>query len=108
MLRRRDALKTMTGIAGAATLGHLLPGCGGDGKAPPPTYVLLMMENRSYDHVLGARALMGKGGDGLTASMSNPDTSGAAVAPWPATMETMCVLNPPHSWDNSHLQWNQG
>jgi phospholipase C len=107
-MKRRDALKTMGGLAGAATMSRLVPGCGGDGPAPGATHVFLMMENRSYDHMLGARALAGLGGDGLTATMSNPDGGGAVIAPWEATVATMCVPDPPHGWDSSHRQWNAG
>jgi phospholipase C len=59
--------------------------------------------------VLGARALLeGKAGDGLTASMSNPDSSGASVAPWQGSVPTMCVPDPPHSWSAAHAQFNGG
>src|SRR4051812_3141513 len=108
MLRRRDVLKTMGGMAGTAALARFLPGCGGGGDGPPPTYVMVLMENRSYDHMLGGRTLEGLGGDGLTTSMSNPDSDGALVAPWPATVDTLCVPNPPHSWPAAHAQWNHG
>lgn len=93
----------------AATTLLPLPGCGGeDGGPPPATHIFLMMENRSYDHMLGARAAEGLGGDGLTAAMSNPDTAGAAVAPFVAPIEGMCVPDPPHGWEASHAQWNGG
>jgi phospholipase C len=105
-MRRRDALKTMGGLAAVS----VLPGCGGDGdgEPPPATHIFLMMENRSYDHMLGARAVEGLGGDGLTATMSNPDMDGAAVAPFVAPIEDMCVPDPPHGWEASHAQWNAG
>ena len=68
-----------------------------------------MFENRSYDHVLGTRGMLeGKPGDGLTAAMTNLDSDGAVVAPWPGTPDTMCVPDPPHGWDASHRQWNAG
>ena len=31
-MNRRDALKTIGGLAGAASLAKFLPGCGGDGS----------------------------------------------------------------------------
>lgn len=65
-----------------------------------------MMENRSYDHYLGARALAGLGGNGLASTMSNPDLSGNAVTVFQDT--TLCVPDPPHSWSSSHAQFNQG
>ncbi|MBA3462491.1 MAG: alkaline phosphatase family protein [Deltaproteobacteria bacterium] len=114
-MRRRDALKTIGGLAGVATLGKFLPGCSDDGGPQGiTTYVFLMMENRSYDHVLGARALEGLGGDGLRAGMSNPDLNGTRVAPFKAgddhqkSTPTVCDIDPPHGWDASHLQFNSG
>jgi phospholipase C len=110
MMRRRDALKTLGSLAGAATLGKLLPGCGDDGNDPVgiTTYVYLMLENRTYDHVFGARKLQGLGGDGLDATMSNNDNSGNPVTVFEPTPEEMCVEDPPHSWDPSHAQFNGG
>ena len=57
-------------------MAKFLPACSGDDSAPRgiTTYVYMMMENRSYDHVFGARKLLeGLPGDGLTAGMKNPD-----------------------------------
>jgi phospholipase C len=67
-----------------------------------------MLENRTYDHMFGARKLQGMAGDGLTASMANPNMAGAMVAPYEAPMNEECVLDPPHGWDASHRQWNNG
>ncbi len=105
-MRRREALKTIGGLAAVSAL----PSCDdGTAPAPPsPTRIFLMMENRSYDHMLGARAFEGLGGDGLRAGMSNPDSSGARVAAFEAPLEGMCVPDPPHGWDASHAQWNGG
>src|SRR5205807_2008349 len=41
--------------------------------------VVLMMENRSFDHMLGALKAQDSRIDGLTGNESNPDTTGAAV-----------------------------
>ena len=87
----------MGAAAGAATLSKILPGCGDNLSGPGTidTFVFLMMENRSYDHWFGARTLVEqKPGDGLTASMSNPDSNGMPVAPWEATRDLMCVPDP--------------
>ena len=109
-MKRRDALKTIGGIAGAATLGRVLPGCGADGPDVPETIVVLMMENRSYDHVLGARSMLeGKPGDGLTASMANPNRAGGSVPVFAAGGgDAVCVLDPPHGWESSRVQFNGG
>src|SRR5512132_4199531 len=109
MMKRRDALKTIGGLAGAASLARLLPACDSDdGPVGITTYVYLMLENRTYDHVFGARTLQGMAGDGLTAGMSSPDMNGTPVAIYEPTAAEMCVPDPPHGWDPSHLQFNGG
>ena len=111
MMNRRQAIKALGGLAGAATASRFLSACG-DGDGGPSgitTYVYLMLENRTYDHILGSRALReGKPGDGLTASMANLDVNGASVASYEAPSDALCVLDPPHGWDESHAQWNNG
>jgi phospholipase C len=112
MMKRRDAMKTLGALAGAAGLPRLLAGCD-DAPAPPgvvDTYVFLMMENRSYDHALGARRLEeGLPGDGLRAGMSNPDRAGRPVGLWTASeRDALCVLDPPHGWDGARQQFDGG
>ena len=70
--------------------------------------IVVMMENRSFDHFLGALTLAeGRTDvDGLTTSMSNPDGEGTPVVPYPN--EIPCVGDPGHSWGNSHDQFNDG
>lgn len=116
-MKRRDALKTIGGLAGVAGLTKLLPGCGSDGPSRPPgisTIVYLMLENRSYDHSLGARNLEGLPGDGLSNAKPMPDINGAMIAPFEAaddrgtTTPSLCDPDPPHGWDSSHRQFNNG
>jgi phospholipase C len=115
-MKRRDALKTLGGLAGAAGMARFLPGCGGgdDGPDGITTYVYLMMENRTYDHLLGARSMEGLPGDGLRPGFSNPDINGQMVAPYAATLDrgtpiaTVCDIDPPHGWTASHNQFNTG
>ena len=115
-MRRRDALKTIGGLAGAAGMAKFLPGCGSEDPGPVgiTTFVYLMLENRSYDHYLGARGLMGLGGDGLQNAPSQNTIGGTPVAPFEAADDrgtaaaTLCDPDPPHGWDASHLQFNAG
>src|SRR5829696_1137188 len=117
-MKRRDALKTLGGLAGAAGMARLLPGCNSEGEDRRPvgitTYVYLMMENRTYDAVLGARALEGRPGDGLRPGFSNPDLNGTPVASFAATIDrgtsvaTVCDPDPPHAWNPSHASFNGG
>lgn len=109
-MKRRDAIKTLGALAAAAGTSRFLTACGGDGAGTIDTYVFMMMENRSYDHYLGARALEGLGGNGLQQSFSNPNGAGDPIGIWPATGEPgdQCVLDPPHSWSASRTQMNSG
>ena len=63
MINRRDAIKRIGGIAGAAGLTRYLPGCSSDdGPVGITTYVYMMMENRSYDHFFGSRVTLSRNG----------------------------------------------
>lgn len=107
-MRRRDALKGIGTLAGAGAAARLLSGCG-DNLGPDgiTNILVVMMENRSYDHYLGARSLLeGRPGNGLAATMFNPDDDGSQVAIHRAT--EYCVPDPPHGWDSSRVQWNAG
>ena len=55
--------------------------------------VVLMMENRSFDHMLGSLKAVDSRIDGITDQMSNPDTTGALVKPQ-ALAEFQGQLNP--------------
>ena len=82
-------------------------GCKGQSTEGITTIVSVMMENRSYDHYLGGRTLVGLPGDGLVATMSNPDLDGNAVPVLPIG-SNLCTPDPPHSWAASHAQFNNG
>jgi phospholipase C len=55
--------------------------------------VVLMMENRSFDHMLGSLKAVDSRIDGISDPMSNPDTTGASVKPQPQA-EFQGQLNP--------------
>ena len=110
-MKRREALKTLGAMAGAAGAARVLPACSDDGVEDPvgiQNIVVVMFENRSYDHLLGARKLEGLGGDGLVAGMANPNLAGAMIPVYPAPMNGLCVPDPPHGWSSSHDQWGLG
>jgi len=116
MMKRRDALKAIGGLGAAAGMARFLPGCGGgdDGPTGIKTIVYLMMENRSYDHLLGGRALQGMPGDGLRPGFFNPDTAGNPIAAFAAADDhnaaapSLCDPDPPHGWAASHASFNGG
>lgn len=73
--------------------------------------VVLMMENRSFDHYLGAlssdpgypnRAAVA----GLTGAETNPAPDGTPVASFRSTNFT--PADPPHGFTAAHAQWNGG
>ena len=73
--------------------------------------VVVMMENRSFDHFLGALRSdpnypAAGGVEGLTGTESNPGPDGGAISAFKMTNFT--PEDPPHSWNASHAQWNNG
>ena len=88
--------------------------CVGDGGLTPAELlagidhiVVLMMENRSFDHYFGARKLVeGLAVDGLTGDEWNPDLDKNQVKVW--EMDEFQPKDPPHSWDSCHFQHNLG
>ncbi len=112
---RRDALKL-----GASAVVPTIAGCtegstDTDGQDPPEPekaeithIVVVMMENRSYDHFLGSRKLAGLPGDGIDPDMANDDLEGVSQAVYRESIASPCVADPPHGWDASHAQFNSG
>lgn len=76
--------------------------------APIDTIVVLCMENRSYDHYLGALTLEEGRADlaGLTGAEVNPDPDGMPVGVH--VLDDFTPADPPHDWDACHAQWNGG
>jgi len=67
--------------------------------------VVLMMENRSFDHMLGSLAAVNSKIDGVTAALSNPDTTGAPVKPQPlAEFQSQLDPDPDHHFPAVDLQ----
>jgi len=67
--------------------------------------VVLMMENRSFDHMLGSLTAVNPQIDGITAGQSNPDTTGAAVQPQPlAEFQGQLDPDPDHHFPAVDLQ----
>ncbi|HEV2993971.1 MAG TPA: alkaline phosphatase family protein [Acidimicrobiia bacterium] len=82
--------------------------------------VILMQENRSYDHYFGSyRHGRGfddhpRGSPGVFAQVDPRRTTGSPrgqLLPWhldTATMHAACTDNPSHEWVAQHQSWNQG
>jgi phospholipase C len=116
-LTRRRALKGFSASAAAMTLPRFGAGC--VDAAPTPselevikskvdTIVVVMMENRSFDHSFGALSLVeGRADiDGLVPGIHNLTSSGGVITPQAA--DVGCIADPPHGWDSSHRQFNNG
>ncbi len=107
---RRSVLRG--GAAGLVAAG--LPGCKDEPAAAAVAagaidhVVVVMMENRSFDHYLGALTLEeGRAEvDGLTGAEVNADSAGTPYSP--AHLEETCQRDPPHSWSASHTQFDEG
>jgi phospholipase C len=79
--------------------------------------VLVMMENRSFDHYLGAlnfppedrTDIEGLGRAPLPANRHRGDpSSDPGVQPWPLDDVRLDFLDPPHEFPEVRLQWNSG
>ena len=67
--------------------------------------VVLMMENRSFDHMLGSLKAVDPRIDGVTDQLSNPDTTGALVKPVPqAEFQGQLDPDPDHHFPAVDLQ----
>jgi phospholipase C len=95
-----DAPVDACSAAADATAAELLAGI--------DAIVVLCMENRSFDHYLGAlRLVEGRTDlDGLTGRETNPDRDGNPVGVH--LLEDFTPADPPHGWGACHDQWNDG
>src|ERR1700741_708079 len=64
--------------------------------SPIDPVVVLVQENRSFDHYFGAFP----GADGFPAVVRVPDGHGGFVEPF--RIETPCSTDPDHSWEGTH------
>jgi phospholipase C len=121
---RREALLQLGVGVGAVVSGtRCMPApiqCGGVAKTPGSsarlanieTIVVLMMENRSFDHHLGAlRMDSGYASaatvDGLKGSEECPDSEGTMVSSWRLTGREARYV-PTHKWDACHDAFHGG
>jgi phospholipase C len=121
-MRRREFLGRTAALAGLAGLAGLVPAdtlvaqaAKRAAKAPFPsprklpldTFVVLMMENRSFDHYFGWHGLA----DGRNAGLRYPNVDGSAyfvthrLAP---DFQGCAFRDPDHGWDGGRHQYNGG
>jgi phospholipase C len=120
-MRRRDFLVRTAMLAGGLSLaGMLTPDqlvsaaaqAQGRGRLPSPrempidTFVVLMMENRSFDHYFG----WNQKADARNAGLSYPDANGVPVATHHLTPDFQgCAFrDPDHSWFGGRFQYDGG
>lgn len=97
-----------------STTGEPVDECEHDGSLTPEqllaeidTIVVVMMENRSFDHYFGSATFLEElAVNGLTGRETNPRIDGTPVQVFP--MANLQPADPPHGWDASHLQYNLG
>jgi phospholipase C len=79
-------------------------------SAIPLTHIIVMMkENRAFDHLLGQLHSEGKPAvEPIPSTFSNPDATGTGVVT-PSHQTTTCVHNDPdHQWSAMHTQVDNG
>ncbi|MGD0716202.1 MAG: alkaline phosphatase family protein [Gaiellaceae bacterium] len=117
LLSRRRFLGTAAAaagsLAGAGALGSVARATGGAPvRLPSPGasglehVVVVMMENRSFDHIMGWLP----GADGKQAGLTYLDAAGAPHATYPLAPDFQgCAhADPDHSYDGARVQWNNG
>jgi phospholipase C len=65
--------------------------------------VVIMQENRSFDHMFGT---LGHGTEGTPSDYVNVDGTGTTIAPWHES--PTCGPDVPHSWTAMHTGWDDG
>ena len=108
-LSRRDFFTLATGATALGLQGSArasAPVLPHPSNAPFDTVVVLMMENRSFDHVLGWMP----GANGQQKGLRYADTSGIVHETWPLAPEWQgCKFSDPdHSWQGSATQYAGG
>ena len=101
-----DSESGSTNPQGAGSSSDLVGGISDPEKAPFDTVVVLMMENRSFDHLLGWMP----GVDGKQAGLSFPAPRAAMVPTAALGNDTQaCALkDPAHGWESMATHYNGG
>jgi phospholipase C len=76
-------------------------------QIPIDTIVVVMMENRSFDHLLEALPAFGQpDADVAPAGVTNNDTDGTPIASF--HLSPYCFDDPNHGWKEVHMEWDSG
>ena len=92
-----------------ATVGETLGITAKDRKAIPIKHIIVVMqENRSFDHYFGKLSTSGQiNAEGWIDTFFNKDKQGAIVKPHHLT-STCLEKSPPHQWNEMHATFNEG
>ncbi|UGS37250.1 phospholipase C [Capillimicrobium parvum] len=125
-LTRRAVLRLGAGAVCAAVAGGLAfePWEEAQGRRRPPgpsrrsgriadidRVVVVMQENRSFDHYFGTfPGVVGFHDAAARKLLVQRDGAGPGVGPWhiPTTGRTGCVPDPEHRWSSVHACWDEG
>ncbi|HVV88101.1 MAG TPA: alkaline phosphatase family protein [Kofleriaceae bacterium] len=99
----RSACGYGTGDLAADTIADVAPA-----SMPVDTIVLVMQENRTFDHYFSSLTVPGQTVDGAAADATNPDPTrpGATISRFHQT--ALCFDNPAESWDDVHRELDGG
>lgn len=75
-------------------------------EIPIDTFVVLMLENRSFDHLLGGIQRAYPDADLASPTATNLDAGGLPIARH--HLARRCFTDTEHEWVGSHAQWNEG
>ena len=106
-ITRRGLLGSAAAAAGALTLGHRLPARAWGAGSPTPPFehvVLVMMENRSFDHFLGWMP------GGRQAGLTYRDKAGLAHSTYPLAPDYQGCghPDPDHSYEGGRVEYDDG
>ena len=126
---RRELLRVGATAAGAGLVGSLIPGCGSHGGITSVTgssscgkltdidhVVILIQENRSFDHYFGSyKGVRGFGDQSAAFNQPYPPNSSSAPAgvllPYhldTTTTNAACTHDITHDWVPQHQSWKNG
>jgi phospholipase C len=115
LITRRRFLEATAGTAALAWRGAL-PGLAADRELPQPhnsgvdRIIVVMMENRSFDHILGWTGSLGRGIDGQQAGLVYEDKAHQPHSTRLLTPDFQGCLyeDPDHSYEGGRTQYNGG
>jgi phospholipase C len=125
---RRELLKLSATVAAAEIASLLLHGCGGSSSSVPPApsacskltdikhVVILIQENRSFDHYFGSYRGI-RGFSDRSMAFQQPDPANTMASPLgkllpfhldTATTNAACTHDITHDWVPQHQSWDNG